>query len=283
MATRILTDSASDISQEKARELGVKVLPLKIRFDQEEYLDGVTLSAHDFYKKMESTGILPKTSQITPYEFEQEFKEAADAGDDLIYFAISSGVSGTCHSAAVAAKSFAPHVTVIDTEQFCVSEAVLVEEAVRLREAGRSYEEIVAAIRKDLKKAHVVAVFDTLEYLRKGGRLSAATAFAGTLLSIKPVLTITDGIVDVLGKARGSRGRSQMMIQTIRKLGGIDFDRPVWFAYSGCSDSLLQKFIEDSKELYRGLEKTFPVATAGAAIGTYAGPGAIAIAFFSKE
>ena len=283
MATRILTDSASDISQERAAEWGIKVLPLKIRFGDTEYLDGVTLPPREFYEKLVESDTLPKTSQITPYEYEQEFSEAVEAGDDLICFTLSSGVSGTYQSACLAAQDYADHVTVIDTKQFCVSEYVIVKRAVDLRDEGASYAEIVSTIRAELGDAHVIACFDTLEYLRLGGRLSAASAFAGTLLSIKPVLTIEEGIVKVLGKARGSRNRSNMLMQEVKKLGGIDFDRPVCLAYSGFSDELLQKYVKDSEELYVGYDKEMPVATAGATIGTYAGPGAIAIAFFAKR
>jgi len=282
MAVRILTDSASDISQEWAAGWRIKVLPLKIRFGEEEYTDGVTMSPYQFYERLIETDVIPKTSQITPYEFEAEFKAAAEAGDDVLCFCLSSGVSGTYQSACLAAKEYSEHVTVIDTKQFCVSELIIVKRAVDLRDEGRSAAEIAAIIREELKDAHVIAVFDTLEYLKLGGRLSAASAFAGTVLSIKPVLTIEEGIVKLLGKARGSRNRSNMLMEMVGRYGGIDFDRPYCLAYSGFSDTVIRKYIEDSKNLYEGHEDDLPIAVAGATIGTYAGPGAIAVAFFSK-
>ncbi|MBR2591824.1 MAG: DegV family protein [Oscillospiraceae bacterium] len=283
MAVRIVTDSASDIPQTTAAEWNIKVIPLKIRFGEEEYLDGVTISPYAFYEKMEKADGLPKTSLIPPFEYEAVFKEAVDAGDDVICLCISAGVSGAYQSACVAAAEFGERVHVIDTGQFCVSEYVIVERAVRLRDEGVSAEEIACIIRKEKKDAHVVAVFDTLEYLRKGGRISKTAAIAGTLLSIKPVLTITDGVVDVRAKVRGMGKGRILMAGEVEKLGGIDFDRPVCFAYSGTSDAMMKRYIDETHEMYRGHEDQLKTVVAGAAIGTYAGPGAIAIAFFDRN
>ncbi len=110
MAVRIVTDSASDISQELAKEWGITVLPLKVRFGEEEFLDGVTLSAADFYRKLIETDEIPKTSQISPYEYSREFEEADKAGDELIYFSLSSGVSGSYQSACIAANDYSDNI-----------------------------------------------------------------------------------------------------------------------------------------------------------------------------
>lgn len=281
MAIRIVTDSASDISQETAARWGIRVIPLKVRFGEEEYLDGVTLKNDEFYEKLVETDEVPKTSQISPYEYEQIFAEAKDAGDDLIYFSLSSGVSGSFQSASLAAADFRDRVFLVDTRQFCISQYIIVERAVQMRDAGLSAEEIVSGIEKEKKDAHVLAIFDTLEYLKLGGRLSSAAAFAGNLLSIKPVITIEDGEVRILGKARGSKSGNNMIMQTVEKLGGIDFSRPVCLGYTGFSDHMLQKYIADSRHLYEGHEDKLKIVRVGAAIGTYAGPGAIAMAFFS--
>ena len=282
MAIRILTDSASDISPEKAQEWNIKVIPLKVRFGDVEYLDGVTLRPKQFFEKLIETDELPKTSQIVPYEYEQEFEAAKSAGDQLICFCMSSGVSGCYQSACLAAREYEDCVTVIDTQQFCISEYIIVERAVQLRDQGLSYDELVRTIRAELGEAHVIAVFDTLEYLRLGGRLSAAAALTGTLLSIKPVLTIEEGVVKILGKARGSRHSENMLTENVAKLGGIDFSRPVCLGYTGMSDDFLQKYVQDSAALYTGYEDHLQVAEVGATIGTYSGPGAIAVAFCAK-
>ena len=282
MAVRIVTDSASDISQDRAKEWGITVLPLKIRFGEEEFLDGVTLSAKDFYKKLVETDEVPKTSQITPYDYSQEFKKAEESGDDLICFCLSAGVSGSYQSACVAADEFEGSAYVVDTRQFCISEYIIVQRAVELRDQGLAAKDIVDRITEEMKRAHVIAVFDTLEYLKLGGRLSAAAAFAGNLLMIKPVITIEDGIVKVIGKARGSKNSHNMLMEFVKKTGGIDFDMPACVAYSGFADDMLKKYVEDSKVLYEGHEDKLQCAIAGATIGTYAGPGAIALAYFEK-
>ena len=283
MAVRILTDSASDISQAKAAEWNIKVIPLRVRFGEEEYLDGVTLKPHEFYEKLIETDTIPKTSQITPFEYEQEFAEAKKAGDQIICFTMSSGVSGCWQSASLAASEYEGCAYVVDTRQFCISEYIIVNRAVELRDAGKSAEEIVRIIEEEKKDAHVIAVFDALEYLRLGGRLSAAAAFTGNLLAIKPVLTIENGEVFILGKARGSKRSGNMLSESIRRIGGIDFNRPVCIAYAGTDDSLLKKYMNDSAYLYEGCEDRIQKAEVGSTIGTYSGPGAIAVAFFAKK
>ena len=288
MSVRIITDSASDISQELAKELNITVLPLKVRFGEEEFLDGVTLSNRQFYERLIETDEIPKTSQITPFEYRSNFEKAVKAGNQVVCFTLSSGVSGSYQSACVAAQEFEDDVFVVDTQQFCISEAIIVERAVQMRDMGMSAAEIFAAIEAEKKDAHVLAIFNTLEYLKLGGRISAAAAFAGGLLSLKPVLTIEDGVVRILGKARGSRNGNNMLTEFAEKLGGIDFGRPFCFGYTGFSDEMLKKYIHDSARLYEDKidvrdPGNFRIHKVGATIGTYAGPGAIAVAFFAAK
>lgn len=282
MGVRIITDSASDISQERAKEWGITVLPLKVRFGDEEYLDGVTLSCKEFYGKLVETDEIPKTSQIAPFEYEEEYKKAVDAGDEVICFTLSSGVSGSYQSACIAAQDYEDKVFVIDTKQFCISEFIIVQRAVLLMDKGLSAKVIVEQISQEMKKAHVIAVFDTLEYLKLGGRISSAAAFAGNVLMLKPVLTIEEGVVKVIGKARGSKNSHNMLMEFVKNTGGIDFDMPICLAYAGFNDDILKKYVEDSKSLYEGNEEKLQYAEVGATIGTYSGPGAIAFAFFEK-
>ncbi len=283
MAVRIITDSASDISQELAKKWNITVIPLKVRFGEEEFLDGVTLTGPDFYKKLVETDEIPKTSQISPYEYAQYFEEADKAGDELIYFCLSAGVSGSYQSACIAADDYSDNIHIVDTRQFCISEYIIVQRDVELRDQGMNATRITEVIANEMKKAHVIAVFDTLEYLKLGGRLSSAAAFAGNLLMIKPVITIDEGIVKVIGKARGSKNGHNMLMEFVKKHGGIDFDKPVCLAYTGFSDETLMKYVEDSKVLYEGHEDKLQYAVVGATIGTYAGPGAIALAYFEKD
>ena len=210
------------------------------------------------------------------------------AGDQVVCFCLSSGVSGSFQSACVAAQEFEGDVFVVDTQQFCISEAIIVERAVQMRDSGMDAASIYAAIEEEKKDAHVLAIFNTLEYLKLGGRISAAAAFAGGLLSLKPVLTIEDGVVKILGKARGSRNGNNMLTEFAEKLGGIDFGRPFCFGYTGFSDEMLKKYIHDSARLYEDKidvndPGNFRIHKVGATIGTYAGPGAIAVAFFAAK
>ena len=280
MGVRIITDSSSDVSQERAKEWGVTVIPLKIRFGEEEYEDGVTLSNRAFYEKLVETDEIPKSSQIPPFEYEERFREAVEAGEEVVCLCLSSGVSGSFQSAQIAAEEFEGKVHVVDTRQFCIALYLLVQRAVQERDAGKSAAEIVEIIEKEKEQVHLISLFNTLEYLKMGGRISNAAYMAGSMLSIKPVISIEDGLVKVLGKARGSKNGNNMLKEYVKTCGGINFDKPLCLAYTGFSDETLQKYIADSKELYVGHEDSLPIVTVGATIGTYAGPGAIALAFF---
>ena len=281
MAIKIVTDSASDIPQAQARAWGITVLPLTIRFGDEEFQDGVTLTPDQFFRRLEAGPHFPKTSQITPYIYGLAFGDAVRHGDDVVCFCLSSGVSGSFQSACFAAAGFDGHVFVIDTRQFCISEYVIVQRAVELRDAGFSVAELVTIITEELRHAHVLAAFDTLEYLKRGGRLSGAAAAVGGLLNIKPVLTINEGIVDVLGKARGTRKACDMLMEELAKLGEVDFAKPLCFGCTAGGEEGLHLFMARFME-ETGREGEYPQVEVGATIGAYAGPGAIAVAFFTK-
>lgn len=282
MGVSIIADSASDVSQETAAKWGISIIPLKIRFGEEEYLDGKTLSNKSFYEKLIETDELPKTSQISPADYTDYFEKELEKGNDIVCLTISSGVSGCIQSANIAACDLKGNIYVVDSKQFCISYYILVEYAVRLRDEGKNAAEIAKEIERVRSKATVLSVFDTLEYLKAGGRLSPTAAFVGEMLSIKPVITITDGIVDVIGKARGSKKGNNMLIEKVKAIGGIDFTMPVVTGYTGLSDEYLQKYLEDSRDLYEGDISDIRKVSVGATVGTYAGPGAIAVAFYPK-
>lgn len=280
MGVQIITDSSSDVPQERAKEWGITVIPLKIRFGEEEFEDGVTLSNREFYEKLVETDEIPKSSQIPPFEYESRFREAVDAGDEVVCLCLSSGVSGSFQSAQIAAEEFEGSVHVVDSRQFCIALYLLVQRAVQERDAGKNAAEIVEIIEKEREQVHLISLFNTLEYLKLGGRISGAAYVAGSMLSIKPVISIEDGLVKILGKARGSKNGNNMLKEYVKECGGINFDKPLCLAYTGFSDETLQKYIADSRELYEGHEDQLPIVKVGATIGTYAGPGAIALAFF---
>lgn len=280
MSVRIITDSGSDILPDEYP--GLVVLPLSICFGEKVYADGVDLTHRRFYELLVEEEELPKTGQVNPYTFSQAFEEAYAAGDEVVCITLSSKLSGTNQSALTAASGAKTVVRVVDSLSVCVGERILVELALRLAAEGRTAVQIADELSAARGRVSVVALLDTLEYLRRGGRISATAAGVGTLLSIKPVITIDDGLVKVLGRARGSKNGRNLLSEQVEKAGGIDFGMPLALGYAGLSDKLLRKYIEDSREIWApGFpDGELPVHTVGATIGTHVGPGAIALAFF---
>lgn len=279
MNIQIITDSSSDITNITRKDL--TVLPMKITFDEEEYLDGVNLSHEEFYEKLVESDALPTTSQIPPYEFEEAIKKVTQSGDTAIIITLSGKLSGTYQSACIAAQESEGQVFVVDSENATVGERALVEYALALKDSGMEPRAIVEKLNEDKKKIRLIALLDTLEYLKKGGRISKTVAFAGNVLSIKPVVGVVDGEVAMLGKARGSKQGNNLLAQHIKDSGGIDFQKPYFLGYTGLSDTLMQKYITDSEPLWKEHVESLPVATVGGTIGTHVGPGAIAVAFFA--
>ena len=280
MSVKIITDSASDLSQEEAKKLGITVIPLVFRFGNDEFYDGVTISNEEFYDRLEKEEELPKTSQISPYRYTEAFEEATKDGSEAVYLSISSGVSGSVQSAMMAAQEFDGKVKVFDSKHFCISLRVLAEYAKRLADEGKNADEIMVGLEEASKKVRIIAIFNTLENLKKGGRISSTAAFVGEMLSIKPVITIKDGGVEVLGKVRGMKKGFVTMREYIEAEGGIDLSMPYALAYSGKDPENINRFYEENKDLYDNRE--VPLSFVGATVGTYAGANAIATAYFVK-
>ena len=194
---------------------------------------------------------------------------------------ISSKLSGTYQSAMIAAAGCSS-VYVVDSENASVGCGILVGLALRYLRDGMTASAIAEKLQEDKKKIVVIALLDTLEYLKRGGRISKAAAFAGGLLNIKPVISIAEGEIQLLGKARGSKMGNNLLAQQIQKVGGIDFTKPGLLGYTGLSDVLLQKYIEDSSYLWSASLDAVRYVSIGSVIGAHAGPGAIAVAFFRK-
>lgn len=277
----IITDSASDISQNNNK--GVTVLPMTITFGEENYEDGVSLTPDSFYMKLIESSALPKTSQVSPYAFGQAYENSLKSADYVIVITLSSKLSGTYQSACIAADDYDGRVFVIDSENVTVGEQILIDYALSLIDKGIEVNTIVSQLNTMKKRIRLVALLDTLEYLKKGGRISSGAAFLGNVLSIKPVIAIVDGEVSFLGKARGSKQGNNFLIQQVDTYGGIDYSLPVLLGYTGCSTVLMNKYIKDSSSLWEGRIPVPDIIQVGATIGTHIGPGGIAVAFFSKE
>ncbi len=281
MGIRIVVDSTADMIPEVERR--VKIVPLTVHFGDREYISGVDINPKKFYEMLVESDVLPTTSQPTPFAFEEAFREAVEAGDEVVCLTCAAKLSGTNQSANIAAAEFPGKVHVVDSRTIAIGLGILVEHALYLLDKGLSAEEITWKLLQKREKIRLLALVDTLEYLKKGGRISATVAFAGGMLNIKPVITLDGGEIKVLGKARGSRQGNNLLVQEIEKAGGVDFSRPLLLGYTGLSDALLRKYISDSAQLWEGKREELPAAVVGSVVGTHVGPGAVAVAFFARD
>ena len=279
MKTRIIVDSTSDLMPE-IRER-VEVVPLTVHFGNEEYVDGVTIDHKTFYEKLIESDVLPTTSQASPAAFEDQFEQVKAAGDSAVVITVSSKLSGTYQSAMIVAQEY-ENIYVVDSGNVAIGARILTELALQFLDQGLSPKEISEKLNIEKQKIIIVALLDTLEYLKQGGRISKTVAFAGTVLNMKPVVSVAGGEINMLGKARGSKQGNNLLVQEIEKAGGVDFDKPVLLGYTGLSDALLKKYIEDSKHIWEAGLKEVRYTTIGSVIGTHAGHGAIAVAFYKK-
>ena len=282
MSVRLIIDSASDISNAEAQKLGICMIPMLINIADEEFLDGVELSPKQFYEKLVESDALPKTSQINEYRFSEVFERELKSYDELIVISISSKLSGTYASAVRAAEKFNGKVFVVDSLSATVGERLLAQHALHLLKEGKSAKETVDVLNVVKKNLRIMAMVGTLEYLKKGGRISSAVAFAGELLSIKPVIAVVEGEVKLVGKAMGSKKANNLLNKLVQESGGIDFSMPFGAIYSGLNDALLQKYIADSAALWKNHADNVPIYPVGGTIGTHVGPGAIGVAFFKN-
>ncbi len=280
MKTRIIVDSTADLMPDIKKR--VHIVPLTLRFGEEEYIDGVTIDHKRFYEKLMESDALPTTSQGTPHAFAKEYEKAKEAGESAVVITVSSKVSGTYQSAVIAAAGY-ENLYVVDSGTGTVGHGILVEFALQLLDEGLSAKDIAEHLEEAKQRIVIVALVDTLKYLQKGGRISKSIALTGKILNIKPVLSAVDGVIRMIGRARGSKRGNQQLVHEIEKTGGVDFEKPVLLGYSGLSDALLLKFIEDSRQIWEGHTEKLKYTTIGSVIGTHAGPGAVVVAFFKKK
>ena len=278
MSVQIIVDSTADLTP--ALKERVLTVPLTVHFGQEEYIDGVTIDHQTFYKKLVSGDTLPSTSQASPAGFEEKYQQIRSAGNSAVVITVASKVSGTYQSAVIAADGY-ENIHIVDSGSVAIGSGILTELALQLADAGLDAAQIADRLEEEKKKLRVVAVVDTLEYLKRGGRISKTVAFAGGLLNVKPLLGITDGEILILGKARGNKQANNQLVIEIEKSGGIDFSRPVMLGYTGLNDDLLRSFIAGSQDLRAPLPEV-RTSIVGSVIGTHAGPGAVAVAYFCK-
>lgn len=286
MSIKLIIDSASDINKEEADELKIIMLPMEVQIGSQTYLDGVDLTPQQFYEKLIESDDLPKTTQINPYRFVEAYKKAIDNGDEAIVITISSKLSGSYRNAVLAAKeldAYENKIYVIDSLNASIGERLLIQYALKLINEKKNIKDIVSQLNKRKNDIKFLAMLDTLKYLKKGGRISSLVAFSGELLSIKPVISIVNGEVKLIGKARGSKNGKNLLNKLLEDCGGINFDMPYGVIYSGTSDYTIKKYLLDSQHFYQDKADFIPIYVLGCTIGTHIGPGGIGVAFFANS
>ena len=287
MPVRIITDSGSEY--QSSDHPALEVLPLTVAFGDDVFHEGEDLSHERFYELLAERSEHPTSGQVTPFVFGEAIGRALEEGDDVVVITMSSALSGTYQSACIAAEGARGKgtgtVRVVDSLNMTLGERIVVQYALQLLDAGATADEIADALEANVGRVHIFGLIDTLEYLKRGGRISAAAGTVGELLSIKPVITVTDGAVVILGKARGAKGGRTLLHREIANVGGVDFAMPGALGYSGASDAKLRKFLDEYRDLWEGSisEEELPISQVGAAIGCHVGPGGIAVAFYGKE
>lgn len=276
MSVKIVVDSSVDLLPEVKAQ--VKSVALSVLFGDQEYKDGVTINPEKFYEMLVQSETLPTTSQPTPAAFEDAYRELVEAGHEVLVITIGSKLSGTYQSATIAAEEFDGKVLVLDSRNAAIGAGLLAMSALKLAEEGLSAQKILEVLMEKRKKVRLYAMVDTLEYLKKGGRLSSAVAFVGGVLNLKPIISVEDGEIHVIGKARGMKAAFSTLSKTCQETG-VDLAEPYLLGYTGTSDENLSKYLAENEDLWSAdCEKLI----IGSAIGTHAGPGAVAVAFYAK-
>lgn len=277
MAIRIITDTMCDVPEYCIKRYNIRVMPLTVHFGEETYKDGVDLTLDEFLKKLEESETMPTTSQVPPLEFYETFKEETDKGNSIVAILGSSELSGTYNSAVVAKEQLKEaDIHVIDSGGVTLGAGMLVIKAARLAEQGLSSEEIAKNIEESKQRMKYILVVDTLKYLHKGGRLSLSASVLGSILNIKPILTMKDGKLELFEKARGIKKALSIVMDTIKDNGWSLDDKIIGINHIADPEHMrmLEEYITKEykvKEIIRG--------EVGSVVATHGGPGAVAIYF----
>lgn len=281
MVVRIVTDSTADLPPGIVRDLGIEVVPLKVFFGDDAYLDGVELDNAGFYKKLAASKDLPTTSQPAPAAFQEAYQRLIDEGADAILsLHLSAKLSGT-YQAACTGRDSLPESTraipfaILDSQSISIGMNYPVQKAARLAREGKSLAEIQASVEDTLARTHLMAVLDTLEYVRRGGRIGAASALLGNMLSFKPIVSLKNGEVVPLERPR-TRGKAYARLaQLLAEIGEVEY-----VAIAESDDEVGQQLSAALKSVYSG---DVPMYKLGAVLGTHTGPGTAAISFVTAK
>lgn len=281
MSVRIITDSSADLTPAEAQALSVALVPMSVRFGESAYQDGVTLTKEMFYQLLLAGKENPSTAQPTPADFLQPMEAARDAGDEAVVITISSALSGTYQSAVIAQEMCGHEpVYVVDSRSATAGVQLLVLHACRLREEGRSAKEIAAALEELKGRIRIFAIVDTLEYLRRGGRLSGVQATIGTVTKLKPIIAVREGAVSVAGKAFGAVAATKQLLKFLAE-HPIDTAFPAFALYSD-DKSRVDEFLPKLREL-GSLPPDLHFCSLGPTIGAHVGPGVVGMAYIERQ
>jgi DegV family protein with EDD domain len=274
VTVRIVTDSTADLPDAIVEALGIVVVPLHIHFGEETYQDGVTISKDEFYRRLVTSPKLPKTSAPSSGEFSEAYDRLQNEADQIVSIHISSRLSATHQSATVARDSspYSPHVFVIDSRSATIGLGLLVERAARMAMGGETAMAIVREMQALIPETQLFGVVDTLEYLHKGGRIGMAAALLGSLLKVKPIIGVRDGIVHPVERVRGRQRAFERLCEMVAKQGSFS---GLALAHTTAEDEmgrLAQRMSE-----YFPLEKMIR-SRCGATLGTYLGPDTLCVA-----
>ena len=276
---KIVTDSSCDLSLERCAELGVDMLPITVSFGEESYRANLDLTTEDFYQKLAAADELPHTAQITPAQFQEYFKPFVDSGDEVVCLFISSKMSGTLQSATVAKDILgATNIYLPDTLNVTFALGLLVEEAVKMRDRGLTAPQIVEEIQGLVPRVRLWAFIDDLKYLKMGGRLSASSALVASILGICPIITLKDGLVEVVGKARGKKAAFAAIRKFVEK-EPISGDYCVTVGHANVPENC-KAFEEYMGDLLK--KREVHTQAIGSIVGTHTGPGAVGLAYIKK-
>ena len=281
MAVKLVTDSTCDLPRELAEEWNITVIPCNVHFDDEVYKDGIDIGPDEFYRKLVASPRLPTTAQPSVNDFLQVYEPLCNEGHDVVSIHVSAKLSGTLNSAAQARESVqssgSGRIEVIDSRMASVGLGLAALEAARVVQSGASYDEVVASVQSSLQRVHSYFLVDTLEYLQKGGRIGKASAFLGSILNIKPLLTIEDGEAHPLERARTRERGLRRLVEIVRGCAPL---KSLSIIYSTTPDEA-----ESLKERLQDLvpEEEIVMARFGPVVGTYIGPGALGVGLMSSS
>jgi DegV family protein with EDD domain len=278
---KIVTDVEAGLAPELMERFGIKTIPLWVHFGEESYQEGVNLTREDFYERLTSSSEFPKTSQASVGQFMELYRSIVEAGHEIVSIHISSKLSGTYQSASEASKQLPEaKIDVVDSLQASLAESILVWRAAEWAEVGLNREEIVARLQPMIKHTRLLFMVDTLEYLRRGGRIGGAAALLGTLLQVKPILTLTDGVIDTCDKARTRKRALARLKDLVLEAAGENTGVDLCVVHVQCleaAETLAEKLSAELKP------RRLFIDLMGPGIGAHVGPGTIGVAIYCDE